>query len=191
MEKTMQIKSKTKEKIIKTFLNLSANQDVSEIGTSTIIASSGISRGTFYNHFKNKKDILEYIERMMCKSIDEVFKRIDPNDDNYIDELMDEIFPIIYNDREYNNVLYLYYQSEFFDFIIDRYSKYFNNVFKNYNKEILNKPKYFTIQYFFRVMLNVILLWISEPIPVPPEEFKPVFKKTMNTSIADICGIEI
>ena len=187
----MQIKSKTKEKIIKTFLNLSANQDVSEIGTSTIIASSGISRGTFYNHFKNKKDILEYIERMMCKSIDEVFKRIDPNDDNYIDELMDEIFPIIYNDREYNNVLYLYYQSEFFDFIIDRYSKYFNNVFKNYNKEILNKPKYFTIQYFFRVMLNVILLWISEPIPVPPEEFKPVFKKTMNTSIADICGIEI
>lgn len=187
----MQIKSKTKEKIIKTFLNLSTTRDVSEISTSTIIAVSGISRGTFYNHFKNKKDILEYIEKMMCKSIDEVFKRIDPDDDNYIDELMDEIFPIIYEDREYNNVLYLYHQSEFFDFITDRYSKYFNNIFENCNRKILNRPKYFTIQYVFRVMLNVILLWLSDPIPVPPKEFKPVFKKTMNTSISDICGMEI
>lgn len=187
----MQIKSKTKEKIIKTFLNLSANEDVSEIGTSTIIAVSGVSRGTFYNHFKNKKDILEHVEKMLCKSIDEVFKKTNPNDDNYVDKLMDEIFPIIYDDREYNNVLYLYHQSEFFDFITERYSKYFQNFFENYNRKILNRPKYFTIQYFFRVMLNVILLWLSDPFPVPPEEFKPVFKKTMNTSIADICGIEI
>ncbi|WKN29326.1 TetR/AcrR family transcriptional regulator [Apilactobacillus kunkeei] len=126
----MQIKSKTKEKIIKTFLNLSANEDVSEIGTSTIIAVSGVSRGTFYNHFKNKKDILEHVEKMLCKSIDEVFKKTNPNDDNYVDKLMDEIFPIIYDDREYNNVLYLYHQSEFFDFITERYSKYFQNFLK-------------------------------------------------------------
>lgn len=187
----MQIKSKTKQKIIKTFLNLSASEDISEIGTSTIIAGSGVSRATFYNHFKNKRDILEYIEKMMCKSIDEVFKKIDPNDDNYMDELMDEIFPIIYDDREYNNVLYLYHQSEFFDFITERYSKYFDKFFKDYSRQILSRPKYFTIQYFFRVMLNVILLWLSDPFPVSPEEFKPIFKKIMNTSIADICGIEI
>lgn len=187
----MKIKSKSKEKIIKTFLNLSASEDIGEIGTSNIIAVSGVSRGTFYNHFKNKKDILEYIEKMMCKSIDEVFRKVDQNDENYIDELMDEIFPIIYNDREYNKVLYLYYQSEFFDFITERYSKYFSGLFKNYNKKIANWPQYFTIQYFFRMMLNIILLWLSEPFPVDPDEFKYIFKELMNTSIADICGIEI
>ena len=85
----MKIKSKSKEKIIKTFLNLSASEDIGEIGTSNIIAVSGVSRGTFYNHFSNKKDILEYIEKMMCKSIDEVFRKVDQNYENYIDELMD------------------------------------------------------------------------------------------------------
>ncbi|TPR54255.1 TetR/AcrR family transcriptional regulator [Apilactobacillus kunkeei] len=48
-------KKQIKEKIVDVFLNLSGKIDIEDISINSIIDSTGISIGTFYNHFKNKR----------------------------------------------------------------------------------------------------------------------------------------
>lgn len=187
----MEIKDKSKKKIIDSFLNISLHKDINEISIDDIILNSGVSRGTFYNHFKSKNDILLYLEKTMCSSIDDVLFEIVDYDDNYMDVITHKVLPLVYENRDYTKILYKYYQPSFFDFIVKRYSKYFIKYFDHYDEKVLKLSKDFAVQFFFRMMLNAMLLWISEAIPLTPEEFEPSFKKIINSSVSDVCGIEI
>lgn len=187
----MEIKNKSKEKIVTAFLNLASNNEYHEIGIDDIIINSRVSRGTFYNHFRSKNDILIFIEKLMCNSVDEAFSEINPDNSNYVEIMTDNILPMVYENRLYVQLLYKYYQPVFFNFLINRYSKYFIKYFDNYDESILNLPKDFAVQFYFRMMLNAMLLWISVPFPLTPAEFKGSFKKILNSSVYDVCGLKI
>ncbi|CAI2615387.1 hypothetical protein AKUH4B504J_01260 [Apilactobacillus kunkeei] len=187
----MQIKDKSKKMIVNSFLNLTVHNEFNEISIEEIIINSGLSRGTFYNHFRNKNDIIIYLEKIMCKSIDDAFEDISPDNENYMSIMTHRILPLVYENREYTKILYQYYQPSFFDFIVKRYSKYFIKYFENYDEKVLKLSRDFAVQFFFRMMLNAMLLWISEAIPPTPEEFEPSFKKIINSSVSDVCGISI
>lgn len=187
----MQIKDKSKKMIVNSFLNLTVHNEFNEISIDEIITNSGLSRGTFYNHFRNKNDIIIYLEKIMCKSIDDAFEDISPDNENYMSIMTHRILPLVYENREYTKILYQYYQPSFFDFIVKRYSKYFIKYFENYDEKVLKLSRDFAVQFFFRMMLNAMLLWISEAIPPTPEEFEPSFKKIINSSVSDVCGLSL
>lgn len=187
----MEIRNKSKKKIVDTFINMTVNNDINDIGIDDIVKNSGVSRGTFYNHFKSKNDIIVFIEQLMCRSIDNSFQDIEDDNRNYMEIMTDRILPLVYENRGYTKVLYNYYQPVFFDFLIKRYSKYFIKYFDNYDEKVLNLSKDFAVQFFFRMMLNAMLLWISQPIPSEPEEFKYSFEKIINSSVSDVCGVSI
>ncbi|CAI2611639.1 Hypothetical protein AAPFHON13_01050 [Apilactobacillus apinorum] len=170
---------------------MTVNNDINDIGIDDIVKNSGVSRGTFYNHFKSKNDIIVFIEQLMCRSIDNSFQDIEDDNRNYMEIMTDRILPLVYENRGYTKVLYNYYQPVFFDFLIKRYSKYFIKYFDNYDEKVLNLSKDFAVQFFFRMMLNAMLLWISQPIPSEPEEFKYSFEKIINSSVSDVCGVSI
>ena len=121
----MKIKDKSKKKIVNSLLNLTINNDINEISIDEIITNSGLSRGTFYNHFRNKNDIIIYLEKVMCKSLDDAFYDISPENENYMDIMTHRILPLVYENREYTKILYKYYQPSFFDFIVKRYSVFY------------------------------------------------------------------
>ena len=98
----MFIKSKSKKRIVMSFLNLSAHQDINTISTNDIIENANISRGTFYNHFKNKIDIVNFIETSISHSLDEQFVNVDKNYDNFFYILSEKVFPIVYDTNSMN-----------------------------------------------------------------------------------------
>ena len=187
----MFIKSKSKKKIVMSFLNLSAHQDINTISTNDIIENANISRGTFYNHFKNKIDIVNFIETSISRSLDEQFLNVDKNYDNFFYILSEKVFPIVYDDREYIKVLYEFYEPQLFSFLSSHYSKFLVPYFENYDEKKYGIPKYYVLTFFFRVILDAIMSWISQPIPLSVEEFKKVFYRLINTSMTEICGIVI
>lgn len=50
-----------KQMISEAFLRLLQKQSMDQIKVSQITAEAGIGRNTFYNHFKKKEDILDYL----------------------------------------------------------------------------------------------------------------------------------
>ncbi|MFN1208744.1 hypothetical protein ACKXGD_17535, partial [Enterococcus lactis] len=86
--------------------------------------NANISRGTFYNHFKNKIDIVNFIETSISHSLDEQFVNVDKNYDNFFYILSEKVFPIVYDDREYIKVLYEFYEPQLFSFLSSHYSKF-------------------------------------------------------------------
>ena len=92
----MQIKDKSKKMIVNSFLNLTVHNEFNEISIDEIITNSGLSRGTFYNHFRNKNDIIIYLEKIMCKSIDDAFEDISPDNENYMSIMTHRILPLVY-----------------------------------------------------------------------------------------------
>lgn len=187
----MLIKNKSKRKIVMSFLNLSAQRDISNISTNDIIDNANISRGTFYNHFKNKVDIVNFIETSISTSLDEQFKVMDQHNNNFFYILTERVCPIIYQDREFVKILYTFYEPQLFSFLEQHYSSLITPYFDHYDEKKLGVPKYFAIKFFFRVIMDAILSWISQPIPVSPEEFKHIFYKLINTSMTENCGIVI
>lgn len=49
---------RTKKIIIDTVLGLIKTKDLQEITVQQICEEAGVSKGTFYNHFKDKYDVL-------------------------------------------------------------------------------------------------------------------------------------
>lgn len=187
----MIIRSKSKKKIVMSFLNLSVHQDINTLSTNDIIDNANISRGTFYNHFKNKIDIVNFMEESISESLDEQFENVDKEYSNFFYILTENVFPIVYEDREYIKVLYKFYEPQLFEFLQTHYEKFLIPYFEHYDEKELGIPKYFTLTFFFRVILDAIMAWISQPIPIAPSEFKKIFYKLINNSMTEICGIVI
>ncbi|MCT6822941.1 MAG: TetR/AcrR family transcriptional regulator [Apilactobacillus sp.] len=187
----MLITNKSKRKIVMSFLNISDQQDIYTISTNDIIDNANISRGTFYNHFKNKIDIVHFIEENISESLDAEFDSVDKGNSNFFHILTENVFPIVYDDREYIKVLYKFYEPELFSFLQSHYEKFLIPYFDHYDENKVGIPKYFTLSFFFRVILDAIMAWISQPIPIPTEEFRKIFYKLINNSMTEICGIVI
>lgn len=187
----MIIKNKSKRKIILSFLNLTAQQDINTISTNDIIDNANISRGTFYNHFKNKIDIIRYIETSISASLDEKFAEVNSEYNNFFYVLTEKVCPLIYHDREFIKILYNFYEPQLFSFLQEHYAKFLIPYFAHYDEKKYGVPKYFAMSFFFRVILDAVLSWISQPIPASPEEFKNIFYKLINTSMTEMCGIVI
>lgn len=100
-----------------------------------------------------------------------VFEEVDSNYPKTASCFINGILPAIYNNREYNKVLLTYYQSNFYNFVFNRYNKYFLPYFDNYDEMMVGVPKIFTIRYFFMMIMTVIFLWLTEPVPLPPRRF--------------------
>ncbi|GAA6115196.1 TetR/AcrR family transcriptional regulator [Apilactobacillus kunkeei] len=186
----MIVKNKTKKKIVDAFLNLSGKIDIEDISINSIINITGISRGTFYNHFKNKKDILSFIEINLCHEIDMAFEEVNSHHPKTFHDFIRGILPVLYENREYNKVLLTYYQSNFYDFVLKRYNEYVLPYFDHYDEKIIGVPKYFMVKFFSMTIMTVIFLWLTEPIPLPPKDFEPAFIKIINSSIKDVCDIK-
>lgn len=63
--------------------------------------------------------------------------------------------------------------------------------FAHYDEKKYGVPKYFAMSFFFRVILDAVLSWISQPIPASPEEFENIFYKLIKFSVDKMCGIVI
>ena len=85
----------TKEIIAKTFTELLDEKPMSKITVKDIVERCGVNRNTFYYHFKDIPDVVEFI---LKKKWDEILEH--PQDRASILECMEEMADLVRNNRK-------------------------------------------------------------------------------------------
>lgn len=110
MRKTKEEAKKTKDKILKSALNVFLKNGYSKTSLSDIAKNAGYTRGAVYWHFKDKSEILENLiskfhSRFSSKQSDILESTLDPIDK--INGMIDINFPMLYNNKEFRDFIEL------------------------------------------------------------------------------------
>ena len=96
------IKHNTKEILAESLKNLSAKKSFDKITTYEIVKNCGLSKTTFYNHFRDKYDLAAWI---YSTSAEKIMNRIDINGYTWKDSLTDGINYFFENRKFLKNLM--------------------------------------------------------------------------------------
>ena len=179
---------RTKLDFYNAFIELLKQKKYEQITVKNIIDLAGYSRGSFYNHYKEKDDLLnEIIDSLFHEA--SIAQRTSYINEDSIDvlSLENEAIFILKHFKEYRN----YYQTLLGENIrIDFRGQLSNQVVaifledfdmedttkgKNLDKDLLNK-------YYGYGLIGVILDWIIADFPTEPEDFSKELGKIFKYS---------
>ncbi len=114
----------TKKAIMDCFLNMLKHKNIDRITVTDICEQCGVNRNTFYYHFRDIPDVVEFI---MKRKWDEILNS--PRESNSILECMEEMADIVKANRRmmlnvYRSVkrdAFLYYMNEVSGYVFTRY----------------------------------------------------------------------
>ena len=150
-------------------LRLCETKSLSKITVADLQKESGVSRQTFYNHFKDKQDLIQYVYEHRVIALWQV-----PTDlslDYYNAKLS-----LLESDAKYYKFLkqalklsganclrnFMYEHSKKFD-------RAWHQAF--YGKEPLPEELVFASDYHSAAIMHMRIEWIMADIPIPPEQF--------------------
>lgn len=105
------IMKKSQEKIAETLMKLMETNDFSDITVAELCAWSNVSRGTFYNNFTSKEDVISLISQNV---VDQYLEQVISCDDNWLKEAATQFFSISKARNDYllllskQNIFYLH-----------------------------------------------------------------------------------
>ena len=149
----------TKEIIARTFTELLDEKPVSKVTVKDIVERCGVNRNTFYYHFR---DIPEVVEFILKKKWDEILEA--PQEKASILECMEEMAALVRSNRKlmlnvYKSVkrdTFLFYMNEVATYII---MEYFD---KNMNKFDLDKGEIqMLIKYYKCLFIGILMEWLD------------------------------
>ena len=114
-----------KDAIAQTFVHLCTDHTVKEITVSVIIASCGISRQTFYNHFKDKYDIMEYVfDKAASQATSAMFAG-----EGYLENAIKEMLYVYQNNKEfYMSIARMQGQNSFMEFFCQYTIQFYSSI---------------------------------------------------------------
>lgn len=149
----------TKEIIIKTLFELLNEKPLAKITVKDIVERCGVNRNTFYYHFRDISDVVEYA---LLRDVDKAFSR--PVEvDSFLDCLEVLVNQIGVNKKAMLHI-YCSIQRETFTSALDKMCQYIVNqyVAHNFEKEIMEKEDMKVLMHFYKcVMTGVILDWLD------------------------------
>lgn len=180
------MKRDVKAQIAASFKELVLEMPVEKMTIKDITDRAGVIRVTFYNHFQDKYEVLEYIVQ---SEVLEPIKILIRN--NLIKEAVVVIFSNMLKDREfYERVIHLEGQNSF-DSIIRKciYEELLEFIVE---KSGDRKTKYswitneYLADYYTQSMAFIVLGWIKTGMIVPPEEMGEIYNYIAYSSMADV-----
>lgn len=168
---------RTKIAIHRAFFDLLKSKKYEQITIKDIIDAAGYSRGSFYNHYAQKDDLLEEIIESLFKTLSK-FQRSSYINEKSIDirELKNEPIYILEHFKEcgeyYQILLSKNLNIEFRDRLSSRFIDMYLSDFDmqsepkddGINRELLNK-------YYAYGLINLIIEWVIDDFPLETEEF--------------------
>ena len=149
----------TKEIIARTFTELLDEKPMSKITVKDIVERCGVNRNTFYYHFRDIPDVVEFI---LKKKWDEILEA--PQERTSITECVEEMAALIRENRKimlnvYRSVkrdTFLIYLNDVASYIV---TEYFN---KNVHKFHLNEKEIqMLIKYYKCVFVGILMEWLD------------------------------
>ena len=149
----------TKEIIARTFTELLEEKSMAKITVKDIVERCGVNRNTFYYHFRDIPDVVEFI---LKKKWDEILEA--PQEKTSILECMEEMASLVRDNRKlmlnvYKSVkrdTFLFYMNEVATYII---TEYFD---KNMNEFNLDKREIqMLIKYYKCLFIGILIEWLD------------------------------
>ena len=142
----------TKEIIARTFTELLEEKSMAKITVKDIVERCGVNRNTFYYHFRDIPDVVEFI---LKKKWDEILEA--PQEKTSILECMEEMASLVY--KSVKRDTFLVYMNEIATYIITEYFE------KNLDKFDLNRDEIsILIKYYKCLFIGILMEWLNNAL---------------------------
>ena len=149
----------TKEIIARTFTELLDEKPMSKVTVKDIVERCGVNRNTFYYHFRDIPDVVEFIFK---KKWDEILEA--PQEKSSILECMEEMAALVRSNRKlmlnvYKSVkrdIFLVYMNEVATYII---TEYFDKNMSEFNLE--KEEIQMLIKYYKCLFIGILMEWLD------------------------------
>lgn len=182
----MEEKRDTKKILAESFKELLSKNNIEKITVSDITEMSGVIRPTFYNHFRDKYELLEYI---IWNDLMLPIKPLLIND--LITEGLTLLFSSIKNEREfYKRAIKIEGQNSFESIARNQVGSLLGQVIKEKNGITHNKYKWLSADvvasYYAQAMVCVAIEWIKSDFVIPPKELSEIYNYITKRSMIDV-----
>jgi probable dihydroxyacetone kinase regulator len=174
------------ERLAKSLKSLAIKEPFEKITIKKITDGAGVIRATFYNHFQDKYDLLEWIIRTEI---------LDPVHILMQNEMFREAVVLIFinmqKDQEfYAHVRHMEGQNSFAEIVEKSITKLLyeiltEHVGRHRSKYSWMTPEYLA-RYYARAMTFVVLEWIASGMIIQPEEMATMYEYIATRSLKDI-----
>lgn len=149
----------TKEIIIKTLFELLNEKALGKITVKDIVERCGVNRNTFYYHFRDISDVVEYA---LLREVDHVFES--QVDVGSVLEGLEVLVNLMGENKKAMLHIYCSVQRDVFTNALDKMCDYIERQYveHNFDKGILEKEEMKILMHFYKcVMTGIILDWMD------------------------------
>ena len=166
----------TKEILAESFLELAGAKRIDKIRISDITDNCGMSAPTFYNHFRDKYDLIVWIH---TNRVSEIMSRIDKNDYRWRDTLLDGA-KYYYENRSYiiNALKHTSGQDSFVGYVTKNNIEVLaNEVRRKLMTEYLPPEIYGLIKMYVFGTVHFMLDWLMDDTAFTPEQVAQLWEQ--------------
>lgn len=154
----------TKKALAQSLKELMGKQSFAKISVADICEGCGMSRKSFYYHFKDKYDLVNWIFDM------EFIRSIQGRERETSWELFQALCHYFYQERDfYRCAIQIQGQNSFREYFQEVLSPVLENVASDLILD--NQDRAFCVLFFSDAILASILRWLTAAKPEPPEEY--------------------
>lgn len=149
----------TKEIIIRTLFELLNEKPLARITVKDIVERCGVNRNTFYYHFKDISDVVEYA---LLREVDKAFER--PVEVDSVLECLEVLVNLIGENRKAMLHIYCSVQREVFTSALDKMCQYIVQQYMvhNFDETVMEKEGMKALMHFYKcVMIGISLDWMD------------------------------
>ena len=177
----MRRKENIDKKLIESFKELAKRIPIEKITIQEIAEGAGVIRPTFYNHFQDKYQLLEYI-----------FMPVKPLIQNdMLDDAVVLIFVRMLEDKEfYGKVYRLQGQNSFESIVKDSLYEILLDFIREYSQDKVSRYKLLShetlARYYSEFLGFIFIVWIRDGMIVSPQEMRDLFNYIKDHSLYEI-----
>ena len=174
------------KKLIESFKELAKRIPIEKITIQEIAEGAGVIRPTFYNHFQDKYQLLEYIFKS------EVIMPVKPLIQNdMLDDAVVLIFVRMLEDKEfYGRVYRLQGQNSFESIVKDSLYEILLDFIREYSQDKVSRYKLLShetlARYYSEFLGFIFIVWIRDGMIVSPREMRDLFNYIKDHSLYEI-----
>ena len=160
----MQELNTTKQTLACSLKELMGKRSFSKISVADLCENCGMSRKSFYYHFRDKYDLVHWIFQV------EFVQPIQEADDLSSWETFGELCRYFYQERNfYRRAIQIQGQNSFRDYFCESLTSTIEEMTDDWMSDGRDRKFYTT--FFGDAILSSILRWLSSPEPEPPEQY--------------------
>ena len=168
----MPIPGITKKAIADAMKKLMAERPLAKINVGDIVELCGLNRNSFYYHFKDKYDLVNWI--FYTEIVEELNREQVATEFGWV--LLDKLCHFFYINKDfYINALSITGQNSFEEYYLELLKKLIMTRIANLFEDDGNQEFY--INFFLDTLSSSTLRWLRDGAKIPPNEFSTLIKK--------------